>query len=307
VSGGVLTPGGTAWDENIVWGDALTPTGQNIVWGENCDTDDCSNIVWGNNSVWGESDETDNIVWGNTDDDNIVWGNSDDENIVWGNGDDDNIVWGNGDDENIVWGNDCSGADCDNIVWGNSDDENIVWGNAEGIDNIVWGNSADDNIVWGNSDLDKSPWAAGRWRSATTRNRRFDPRCEDRSAASRCTAPEPQSSRRERPCRQLNRGGGETVWKKCPSTRSCANHDHGERHHDGHDERLEVGPAGADRHGLHAARTAPRGCGLAAGDADHRRGLALHLAAADHGRGLALSPDQRERRAPHLLRVCRPA
>jgi len=159
VSGGVLTPGGTAWGQNIVWGDALTPAGLNIVWGENC-ADDCSNIVWGNNIVWGESDDNDNIVWGNTDDDNIVWGNSDDDNIVWGNGDDDNIVWGNAGDDNIVWGNDCAGADCDNIVWGNTDDENIVWGNAEGIENIVWGNSAADNIVWGNSgsDLDNISW-----------------------------------------------------------------------------------------------------------------------------------------------------
>jgi hypothetical protein len=159
VTGGVLTPGGTAWGANIVWGDALTPTGQNIVWGENCDTASCDNIVWGNNIVWGESADDDNIVWGNTDGDNIVWGNADDDNIVWGNGSDDNIVWGNSADDNIVWGNDCGGADCDNIVWGNSGDDNIVWGNAEGIDNIVWGNSADDdNIVWGNSFDDNIVW-----------------------------------------------------------------------------------------------------------------------------------------------------
>jgi serine protease AprX len=145
VSGGVLTPGGTAWAANIVWGNALTPGGQNIVWGENCDTAACDNIVWGNNVVWGNFDD-DNIVWGN-------WGNTDDDNIVWGNFDYDNIVWGNFDDDNIVWGNDCGGADCDNVVWGNFDDDNIVWGNAEGIDNIVWGNtSAEDNVVWGNSD-----------------------------------------------------------------------------------------------------------------------------------------------------------
>jgi serine protease AprX len=158
VTGGVLTPGGTAWASNIVWGDTLTPGGQNIVWGENCDTASCDNIVWGNNIVWGESDGDDNIVWGNTDGDNIVWGNADDDNIVWGNGDDDNIVWGNDGDDNIVWGNDCGGADCDNIVWGNADDDNIVWGNAEGIDNIVWGNAGDDNIVWGNSDDDNIVW-----------------------------------------------------------------------------------------------------------------------------------------------------
>ena len=156
VKGGVLTPGGTAWGLNIVWGDMHTPLGQNIVWGENCDNANCDNIVWGNNIVWGESDSDDNIVWGNSDGDNIVWGNSSDDNIVWGNGDNDNIVWGNLGDDNIVWGNDCGGADCDNIVWGNSGDDNIVWGNAEGLDNIVWGNTeAVDNIVWGNSAGDE--------------------------------------------------------------------------------------------------------------------------------------------------------
>ena len=134
VTGGVLTPGGTAWGQNIVWGDTLTPTGKNIVWGENCAAA-C---------------------------DNIVWGNSNSGNIVWGNGAVDNIVWGNGVVDNIVWGNDCAGADCDNVAWGNSDDENMVWGNAEGIENIVWGNSAADNIVWGNSgsDLDNVTWGS---------------------------------------------------------------------------------------------------------------------------------------------------
>ncbi len=161
VTGGVLTPGGTAWDDNIVWGDMLTPDGDNIVWGENCYNGDCGNIVWGNSIVWGESDPDDNIVWGNTDDDNIVWGDSFDDNIVWGDGSADNIVWGDSADDNIVWGNDCGGADCDNIVWGNYDAaDNIVWGNAEDADNIVWGNAADaDNIVWGNSfDDDNIVW-----------------------------------------------------------------------------------------------------------------------------------------------------
>jgi hypothetical protein len=144
VKGGVLTPGGSAWALNIVWGDAIGPNGQNIVWGDNCDTAACDNIVWGNNIVWGDSTDGDNIVWGNSLGDNIVWGN--------------NIVWGDSADDNIVWGNDCGGADCDNIVWGNNAD-NIVWGNAEGIDNIVWGNTtAFDNIVWGNSDGDNIVW-----------------------------------------------------------------------------------------------------------------------------------------------------
>ncbi|MDP2054590.1 MAG: S8 family serine peptidase [Acidobacteriota bacterium] len=147
VRGGVLTPGGTAWNSDVTWGGTGTVTGANIVWGENCLDSSCENIVWGNN-----------VVWGNSDDGNIVWGNTDDDNIVWGNSNDDNIVWGNGDDDNIVWGNDCGGADCDNIVWGNSDEGNIVWGNAEGIDNIVWGNSGDGNIVWGNSGDDNIVW-----------------------------------------------------------------------------------------------------------------------------------------------------
>jgi serine protease AprX len=165
VRGGVLTPGGTAWDNGIVWGSH--PSGTNIVWGENCVDSTCEGVVWGTNIVWGDdgddnivwgNDGDDNIVWGNTDDDNIVWGNGDDDNIVWGNGDDDNIVWGNDGDDNIVWGNDCAGENCDNIVWGNEGEDNIVWGNAEGVDNIVWGNDGDDNIVWGNSDDDNIVW-----------------------------------------------------------------------------------------------------------------------------------------------------
>ena len=161
VTGGVLSPGGTAWANNVKWGADRTPSGKNIVWGENCFHGSCDNIVWGNNIVWGDYSGDDNIVWGNTDGDNIVWGNSDGDNIVWGNGDADNIVWGNAGDDNIVWGNDCGGADCDNIVWGNSSDDNIVWGNAEGLDNIVWGNTSDfDNIVWGNSGDENTSWGS---------------------------------------------------------------------------------------------------------------------------------------------------
>jgi serine protease AprX len=171
VSGGVLTPGGTAWDDNVVWGNTQTPTGRPIVWGENC-SDSCDNVVWGNNIVWGDSYD-DNVVWGNFDDDNVVWGNNivwgdaADDNVVWGNGDVDNVVWGNNVLDNIVWGNDCEGANCDNVVWGNSSDDNVVWGNsddnvvwgnAEGLDNIVWGNSALDNVVWGNSSDEDVSW-----------------------------------------------------------------------------------------------------------------------------------------------------
>jgi len=162
VSGGVLTPGGTAWDDNIVWGNTRTPGGSPIVWGENCDGScEDDNIVWGNNVVWGNALADDNIVWGNTDGDNVVWGNSAFDNIVWGNGDVDNVVWGNGDLDNIVWGNDCEGANCDNVVWGNSSTEdNVVWGNAEGFDNIVWSNMDGDNVVWGNSGDEDVTWGS---------------------------------------------------------------------------------------------------------------------------------------------------
>src|SRR5204863_108554 len=85
----LVAPGGTAWAQNVVWGDVHTPAGQNIVWGDFCGND-CQHIVKGNNLVWGNYDDGDNIVWGNYDDDNIVWGNADDDNIVWGNGDFDN-------------------------------------------------------------------------------------------------------------------------------------------------------------------------------------------------------------------------
>ena len=141
VSGGVLTPGGTAWALNVVWGDALTPSGQNIVWGDNCDTLACDNIIWGNNVVWGNTfDLLDNIVWSNTDGDDIVWGNCDFGNIVWGNGDLDNITWGNA--VNVVWGD----SELDNITWGNT--VNVVWGN-----DIVWGNSAEEDAPLFGDDM----------------------------------------------------------------------------------------------------------------------------------------------------------
>ena len=133
VRGGVPTPDATAWGADVVWGSTATPSGNHVVWGDNCADASCSGAVLANSN----SDD-DNIVWGNSNDDNIVWGNSDNDNIVWGNSGDDNIVWGNSFDDNIVWGNSFD----DNIVWGNADDDNIVWGN-NGEDNIVWGNSVD--------------------------------------------------------------------------------------------------------------------------------------------------------------------
>lgn len=161
VSGGVLTPGGTAWGANVVWGELHTPTGQNVVWGENCDShSNCENdqIVWGNNVVWGEMSADDNVVWSNTDIDNVVWGNGFD-NVVWGENDFDNVVWGNFAD-NVVWGEDCEGANCDAVIWGSSSPEGGVWGNADAVDNVVWGNST-SNAVWGTSGDDNVTWGNG--------------------------------------------------------------------------------------------------------------------------------------------------
>lgn len=146
IGGGVIKPNGTAWKTSVAWGAAADDEGKKIVWGTECGTDECDNIVWGT------TDEDDNIVWGTASDeaDNIVWG-------TFAENEDDNIVWGTAadDDDNIVWGTDCGGGkDCDNIVWGTAADEadNIVWGTAEEDDNIVWGTSDDDdNIVWGTS------------------------------------------------------------------------------------------------------------------------------------------------------------
>ena len=132
VHGGVPVPGATAWGAGVVWGSTETPSGNHVVWGDNCADASCSGAVLANSF-------DDNIVWGNSFNDNIVWGNSYFDNIVWGNSDLDNIVWGNSAFDNIVWGNSFD----DNIVWGNSFDDNIVWGNT-GFDNIVWGNSVDD-------------------------------------------------------------------------------------------------------------------------------------------------------------------
>jgi hypothetical protein len=56
------------------------------VWGTDCGSADCDNIVWG-------TDDGDNIVWGTDDGDNIVWGTDDGDNIVWGTSGSLNQVW----------------------------------------------------------------------------------------------------------------------------------------------------------------------------------------------------------------------
>jgi serine protease AprX len=174
---GAISPSANAWKLGTVWGASSAQDGRNIVWGTQCETEDCDNIVWGT------FEDGDNIVWGTS----HVYGYG----VVWGAscatvplpGEDcDNIVWGTAEDEdNIVWGTMCSGEDCDNIVWGTDcsvqeDCDNIVWGTATAV---VWG--ADcyvledcDNIVWGTGTVDEvlfpvpteaevSSWASFVW------------------------------------------------------------------------------------------------------------------------------------------------
>jgi serine protease AprX len=162
-----------AWDDNIVWGQAL----DNMVWGQ-CEGDGCDNVVWGqcegegcDDFVWGQcqSNDCDNIVWGQNALDNIVWGQcatDDCDNIVWGQSGD-NIVWGQRADD-IVWGQ-CEADDCDNIVWGQDGTllgywaAETLWGfwedavdwtkvTRQAVDNIVWGQAWLHNIVWGECD-----------------------------------------------------------------------------------------------------------------------------------------------------------
>jgi serine protease AprX len=149
---GVIKPQGSAYALSTVWGSAVNTEGDNIVWGTNCKSSLCDNVIWGAAAM-----EADNIVWGTfaKEGDNIVWGTAREA---------DNIVWGTSREaDNIVWGTECGGADCDNIVWGTSlasELDNIVWGTASALeaDNIVWGTSGvTDNIVWATSSEDESP------------------------------------------------------------------------------------------------------------------------------------------------------
>ena len=56
--GGVPVPGASAWGAGVVWGSTETPSGNHVVWGDNCADASCSGVVLGNSF-------DDNIVWGN--------------------------------------------------------------------------------------------------------------------------------------------------------------------------------------------------------------------------------------------------
>jgi serine protease AprX len=160
---GAISPRGSAWELSTVWGAAYDGDGDNVVWGTECSTSACKNVVWGTATFDG-----DNVVWGTWDDgDNVVWGtaSADGDNVVWGTFDDgDNVVWGTFafDGDNVVWGTACAGNDCSSVVWGTFDYEgdNVVWGTFDDGDNVVWGTSGDTPAtVWATADeVDELIW-----------------------------------------------------------------------------------------------------------------------------------------------------
>ena len=117
VRGGVLTPGGTAWALNIVWGDSLTPAGQNIVWGENCDTALLRQRRVGQQHRLGRVRRERQRRVGQHRRRQHRVGQCRRRQHRLGQTTSSGAT---SHDDNIVWGNDCGGADCDNVVWGNS-------------------------------------------------------------------------------------------------------------------------------------------------------------------------------------------
>jgi serine protease AprX len=163
IGGGAISPLGTAWELGTIWGAAQDGDGDNVVWGTECATFSCRNVVWGtvleegDNVVWGTAAEGDNVVWGtaSAEGDNVVWGTfAEGDNVVWG------TIEREGD--NVVWGTACAGDDCFNVVWGTFDYEgdNVVWGTVSESDNVVWGTSGDTPAeVWATADdIDAPLW-----------------------------------------------------------------------------------------------------------------------------------------------------
>ena len=153
---GAISPFGSAWKATTLWGAAYDADGENVVWGTECATTACRNVVWGTALA-----DDDNVVWGTmSDGENVVWGTASDEsdNVVWGTWEEgENVVWGTfeTESENVVWGTACAGTDCFNVVWGtvNYEGDNVVWGTFDEGDNVVWGTSGDTPAsVWATAD-----------------------------------------------------------------------------------------------------------------------------------------------------------
>ena len=109
VTNGDLTAGANAWALGVTWGAASTPTGAtvslgvkgkawgpaeggsstNVVWGKDCDGDNCQGS-WSARPLSGASDaEGDTVVWGTTD----------------------------GEGDTVVWGTTCLDPSCEPVVW----------------------------------------------------------------------------------------------------------------------------------------------------------------------------------------------
>lgn len=146
MKGGRLSHQASAWNTDVVWGSRTLPSGELVAWGVVCANWSCSNVAgpwawtgWARNVVWGNlcggnecsqpwsltavsgASDGETVVWGTTDDgETVVWGTIDDgETVVWGTADEgETVVWGTGDDgETVVWGTSCSSESCLPVIW----------------------------------------------------------------------------------------------------------------------------------------------------------------------------------------------
>jgi len=115
VGGGLIRPEATAWSRDVVWGAALTPRGQQVVWGIRC-ADSCA-----------ERDGTDDVVpWGTTRPAVPV--------VLGREGDDENVVWGTAEPgDRVLW----AGGRVDG-GWGTRQSDGVVWSNLREGDNALW-------------------------------------------------------------------------------------------------------------------------------------------------------------------------
>ena len=135
VKNGRLTHEASAWRTDVVWGTKTLPSGAPVEWGVICVNWSCSNVA----GPWAWTGSARNVVWGNlcggdectqtwslaavsatSDGDTVVWGTTDDgETVVWGTIDDgETVVWGTADEgDTVVWGTSCSSESCLPVIW----------------------------------------------------------------------------------------------------------------------------------------------------------------------------------------------
>ena len=108
VQGGRLTAAANAWSPDVVWGAAVTPSGENVAWGVICSSRECD----GSTSAW--------KVWGATCSDASCT----------------TVVWGDANTRNVVWGTICDGANCrrqwnSGLLRGGDDSDTVAWRGAD--------------------------------------------------------------------------------------------------------------------------------------------------------------------------------